>query len=167
MVKSMKHCFLSIVAGLMMSLTAMADNVPGITVEYLDSGTGDYVQAISAIGRIEFSDGKATLVFKDDSTEELGEISSINRITFGEVNEGDIPTELPQVEHKISVNAYPNPTADHLHIDGLQEGQTVRLFSTSGSLVYTGQEADINLSGMANGVYILQVGKEIIKIIKK
>ena len=54
-------------AMLAMSVSAMADEVPGVTVEYVDAGTASYVQVISAIGRIEFKEGNAVIVFKDEA----------------------------------------------------------------------------------------------------
>ncbi|MCQ2229381.1 MAG: T9SS type A sorting domain-containing protein [Bacteroidales bacterium] len=62
---------------------------------------------------------------------------------------------------------YPNPTADRIHISGMQEGQQVRLFTSDGRLTVVGTSSDIDLSGMSSGVYLLQVGKEVVKVIKK
>ena len=155
-----------------MAITALADDVPGVTVEFIDAGSNSYIQAISAIGRIEFKDGNATIVFKDAEagTEELGAISAISRISFGNVSEDDITKDTPTAittERKVSVSAYPNPTADHLHISGLADGQQVRLFTSDGRLTLVGTSSDIDLTGMPNGIYLLQVGKEVIKVIKK
>ncbi len=127
-----------------------------------------------AIGRIEFKEGNAIIVFKDETagTEDLGSISAIKRISFSNVSENDIakeedtPTAIA-TERKVSVSAYPNPTADHIHISGMAEGQQVRLFTSDGRLTVVGTSADIDLSGMSSGVYLLQVGKEVIKVIKK
>ncbi|MCQ2227712.1 MAG: T9SS type A sorting domain-containing protein [Bacteroidales bacterium] len=170
----MRKKIFSLLTMLTVSLAAMADDVPGVTVEYLDAGSASYVQAISAIGRIEFKDGNATIVFKDAEagTEDLGSISAIRRISFGAVSESDItedddtPTAIT-TERKVSVSAYPNPTADHLHISGLADGQQVRLFTSDGRLTLVGTSADIDLTGMPNGIYLLQVGKDVIKVIKK
>ena len=170
----MRKKIFSLLAMLTVSLAAMADDVPGVTVEYLDVNSASYVQAISAIGRIEFKDGNATIVFKDEAagTEDLGAISAIRRISFGAVSESDItkdddtPTALT-TERKVSVSAYPNPTADHIHISGMQEGQQVRLFTSDGRLTVVGTSSDIDLSGMPSGIYLLQVGKDVIKVIKK
>ncbi len=157
---------------LSMAVVSLADNVPGLTVEYLDEGTGAYVQAISAVGRIEFKDGNAFIVFKDADagTEDLGAISAIHRISFGNVDESDITSDSPTSlapERSLTVTAYPNPTADHIHINGLQQGQQVRLFTSGGRLVVVGTSPDIDLSGVSSGVYLLQVGKDVIKIVKK
>lgn len=172
----MKLRFLSVFAMLVMSVAAMGDDVPGITIEYLNSGTAAYVQAISAVGKIKFEEKNAVkhaiIEFKDRqlADEDLGAILSINRIAFGTVNVRDLATDIKDVEVEITaikVTAYPNPTADHLHVDGVQEGQTVRIFSADGKLVLLTKDADINLGGMSNGVYFLQVGKDVVRIIKK
>ena len=152
---------------------AMADDVQGVIVEYFDEGSASYIQAISAIGRIEFKDGNVTIIFKDEAagTEDLGSISAIKRISFGSVSESDItkdddtPTAISG--NRVTVSAYPNPTADHIHINGMQEGQQVRLFTSDGRLTVVGTSSDIDLSGMPSGIYLLQVGKDVIKVIKK
>lgn len=164
-------------AMLVMCFATEAEEVPGITVDYVNIGTSAYVQAISAIGKIKFEvkeESKHALIeFKDKNLADvdLGAVSDINRISFGTVSEKDIPTFIKEIEVsnelKINVTVYPNPTADHLHVSGVSEGATIRLFSTDGKLVLSSKEKDLNLSGMPNGMYILQVDKEIVKIIKK
>ena len=171
----MKQIFQSLLLLLTASVGAMADEVQGVTVEYTDAGTAAYVQAISAIGRIEFADGRASIVFKDEAVdaEDLGALTNIKMISFGIVNEDDIskkedtPTVLGEMTRTIEVSVYPNPTADHIHISGMGDGQTARLFTSGGILVCSTSVADINLGGMPAGVYILQGGKEVVKIIKK
>ncbi len=149
----------------------MADNVPGLTVIYTAEGESDYKQAISTIGRIEFGNGHATLVYKDASagTYDLGHISEIRRITFGDIDDNtaeDTPTQSA-TQRTINVTAYPNPTADHIHISGTSEGETIRIFNAEGKMVHSGSSCDINMSGMPNGLYLLQTGKEVVKIIKR
>ncbi|MCQ2202635.1 MAG: T9SS type A sorting domain-containing protein [Bacteroidales bacterium] len=167
----MKKRLVSLLFVLAASIGAWADEVPGVTVEYIDEGTPAYVEALSAIGRFEFREGVVYVVFRDNTEEELGATSVIGKISFGRVEEDDITKEestaIEVVEHKVRVTVYPNPAADHVHVDGLADGQTVRLFGSNGSLVYSGTSADIDLSGMASGVYILQVGKEVVKVVKK
>lgn len=171
----MRKKLLSVVTMLSMAIASLADNVNGITVEYLDSHTAAYVQAISAIGRIQFANGKATIIFKDSKagTYDLGSISAISRLSFGQVNENDITndngtqTDIADTENKIIVTAYPNPTADRIHISGIPDSQTIRLFTSDGRLVLVSQQPDIELGTMPSGIYLLQAGKDIIKVIKK
>lgn len=159
---------------LTMSVVAMADEVQGITVEYINSGTSDYVQVLSIIGKLRFEVKDqvrhAIIKFRDSqlADEDLGPIADINRISFWVLDEGNTQTDVKEVESEnISVTAYPNPTADHLHIVGLQDGQVVKIFSSDGKTIYLGKDSDIDMRGMSNGIYLLQVGKEVVKIVKK
>lgn len=172
----MKRHLLSVLLMLVFAAGAWADEVPGVTVEYIDPGTAAYVQAISAIGKIKFEvsdeERHAVIEFKDAALEnvDLGAIAGIGRIAFVTVSEDDIATEIKNIKVEdaaIKVTTYPNPTADHVHISGLQEGQQVRLFTSDGRLMVVGASADVDLSGMHNGLYLLQVGKEVFRIIKK
>ena len=171
----MRKRLLSFLLALVASVGAMAADVPGITVEYLDAGK-TYIQAISAIARIEFDSGtkNVTLKFKDANVpdEKLGNIAQIRKINFGQVDESLISEQgnsssAIAIQHRISVSVYPNPTANHIHIDGLAEGETARIFSTDGRLVLSGVQPDFDLGALSKGVYLLQIGAEVIKITKK
>ena len=178
----MRQKLLSFLLALVASAGAMAADVPGITVEYLDDGA-PYIQAISAIARIEFDSGTkdVLLKFKDANVPDYnlgnithGNIAEIRKINFGQVDESQITEQgnsgsatAINAQRRISVSVYPNPTANHIHIDGLAEGETARLFSTDGRLVLSGVQADFDLGALPKGIYLLQVGAEVIKITKK
>ena len=173
----MRKRVLSFLLALAASVGAMATDVPGITVEYID-GDDAYIQAISAIARIEFDSGtkNVTLKFKDTNVPDynLGNITEVRKINFGQVDESLI-SELGNsssvsainAQRRISVSVYPNPTANHIHIDGLADGETARIFSTDGRLVLSGVQPDFDLGALPKGVYLLQIGTEVIKITKK
>lgn len=156
-----------------MSIAAMADEVPGITVAYVDKGSAAYIQAISAIGKLKFEakDGVKHAFVEFKNTEladvDLGAIAGINRISFGKIDEGDI-TDIENVmtDSAIKITVYPNPVADHLHVEGIAEGEIIRIFSFDGRLVKVTTDAEIYMGDMSNGVYILQVGKAVAKIFK-
>ena len=173
----MRQKLLSFLLALAASAGAMAAEVSGITVEYLDDGA-PYIQAISAIARIEFDSGtkNVTLKFKDTSIpdENLGDITQVRKINFGQVDETQITepgnsgsATAINAQRRISVSVYPNPTANHIHIDGLAEGETARIFSTDGRLVLSGVQTDFDLGALPKGIYLLQIGAEVIKITKK
>ena len=169
----MKRTFITSLLMLVASIGAMADGVESIIVEYLDANKPDYIQALSAIGRIEFTDDKAIIRFNDNTIEEIGLTSEITTIVFAEVGDEEIDKK-PSDEgnginevRRINVSIYPNPTADHIHIDGMSAGQTARIFSTDGRLVLQGKQTDFEIGALPKGVYLLQVGSEIVKIIKK
>ena len=138
----------------------------------------NYVQALNMIGRVEFREVDNTMhtiiVFKDSLSSEYdcGIVShDVKKISFREgsnkrgsisaINNSNIGFD------NVSVSVYPNPTSSNIYIDGLREGQEARLFDTEGKMILSTKESNINMSGLSSGVYLLQIGKQLIKITKK
>lgn len=137
-----------------------------LRIEYLDGS--ELTTALSAIGRWEFTDGKFLLV--SASGEVLAEkpnVYDVRRVVFRteqiSVSTEDATTQLA---------VYPNPTQDVVCIDGLTEGEVVRIYSLEGRLLIS-QKAQTNgflscnIESLAEGTYLLQIGSEIVKIIKQ
>ncbi len=152
-------------------VSVVADDVPKVSVEYINKSTSAYTNAINKIGRIVFKNGNAAIIYEDKSVEDLGEIDAINQISFSMENSTEIVNvgESPDIinEQEISVSVYPNPVSDILNIEGKREGQIVRLFDQEGRLVYSDKKNTINLKDMTQGIYLLKVGNDVFKIIKK
>ena len=163
----MKRRILSFLAMLTVSIAASAEMVDGLTVEYLDAGTTAYKQALSAVSRISFSEGNVTINLSNGTNQEVGAISEIDKISFGQIDSEQTVTAVSDTERTLSVTAYPNPVADHLHVSGLTEGQQIRIYAADGRMVYTGTDADIDFGGQPRGVYLLVVEKQIVKIVKQ
>jgi len=125
----------------------------------------DAVFALSQIGRVQFAN--ETMFLYDKSGGVLGStpLSAIGRIVFA-----DDGTSLVEANEQ-SVRVYPNPTHDMLIINGIESGQTIRIYSLHGMLVESvaseGAETSINVSGLQEGTYFLQLGAEVVKFIKK
>jgi hypothetical protein len=138
----------------------------------------NYVQALNLIGRVEFREVDNTMhtiiVFKDSLSSEYdcGIVSyDVEKISFreGANKRGSMSliSNSNMAFDNIFVSVYPNPTSSNIHIDGLIEGQEAHLFDTEGKMILSTKESDINLSGLSSGVYLLQIGKQLIKITKK
>jgi hypothetical protein len=72
----------------------------------------------------------------------------------------------------VSLNLYPNPTSDIVHIGGVDRVDAIRLYSINGQLVKKLTNANsINLSNQKKGVYMVEViveGKTLVnKLIKR
>lgn len=68
-----------------------------------------------------------------------------------------------------TINIYPNPAKDIIHINGVQN-QSVEIFNSLGKLVldkYISNEGTISLGNLPNGIYFLRVGKLNKKIVIK
>jgi hypothetical protein len=64
------------------------------------------------------------------------------------------------------LRVYPNPTADVVYIDNAN-GAAVKVYSQNGALLQSSKESRIDLSGYPNGVYLLRIGAQTVKVIKK
>jgi uncharacterized repeat protein (TIGR03803 family) len=96
-------------------------------------------------------------------------VYSFNGIFDGSLPLGSLvlysgPTAIqPLANTYASVNIYPNPASNTFVIDGLTSGQKIELYNDTGQLVSTftanGSAQQVDISGQADGQYIIQVIK--------
>lgn len=137
-----------------------------LRIEYVDGA--DYATALSVVGRWEFTDGKFILV--STSGEVLAEKASVydvRRVVF----KADLGPTVEMDDATAQLTVYPNPTQDVLFVDGLTEGETVRIYSLDGQLLMSevalhDGAVQLSVASLAEGTYLLQMGTEIVKIIK-
>ena len=67
----------------------------------------------------------------------------------------------------LSLNIYPNPTTDIVRIANANPMETISLYTINGQQIRTNIGTEIDLSGLPNGVYILQVENKRATVIKK
>jgi hypothetical protein len=79
-----------------------------------------------------------------------------------------IKSGCSQYETKYVV--YPNPVTNEFNINGLAEGAIVRMYNSTGSLVYEtvydGSNSMVNMDDMKPGLYILQINDETFSLMK-
>lgn len=137
---------------------------------------------ISSDGRplpeIEFSDSltilpgeryqvllQSTYEFEDDI-----EIEYFNLNTISTTNSQLVPVSISgyfsQVENTIeAINLYPNPSSNNVIFS--KEIDCIKLFDTKGRLLFTKHHSDrIDISELANGIYLLNLDSETKTIIK-
>ena len=61
---------------------------------------------------------------------------------------------------------YPNPAHDLLIVQGV-EAQPLRIFDLQGRIVKEATTNEVNVSDLANGTYLLQVGTQAVRFIKR
>ncbi len=137
----------------------------GLVIEQL---TGNDVQyAIERIGSIRFEN--EIMFLYSNTGEELGNTptNNIGKILFRMISDGSTSVDNA---HPTNVRIYPNPTQDILVIDGAPQGQTIRVYNMQGqiltSVLTDGLNTEINVANLQQGTYLLQIGAEIVKIIK-
>lgn len=130
-----------------------------LTIEWLN-GTKQ-TEAISKIGKIVFTGDKMSLTDVNGNLLAESEIDDVRKIVFVKEATKEI---TPQNEEEISV--YPNPTSNILYINGLNKHEKVHLFDTNGKLVKSSRETELDMKDLSNGIYLLQVRTQIVKVIK-
>ncbi|NDW18994.1 T9SS C-terminal target domain-containing protein [Dysgonomonas sp. 216] len=156
-----------------------------------------YLAFISLLGSSLFIQGQNSLKITSwDNTEKKIELSLLDKITFSgddlifSYNDGSVsenfgmqtvrnitfPQSLNSIEdvtvNKTLLSVFPNPATDRIALTNLPEGSnTVSIYSIAGSLVLTVQLSystqAIDVSALAQGLYILKTNNEVVKFTKQ
>ena len=131
--------------------------------------TGEETFQIAQIGKITFADNLMHLYGNDGRELGATSLDLINRIVFNEEQGGTVAISNIQTS---TIQVFPNPAQDALFIHGVEGQQTVRIFSMQGLLLMQSAEtadgdAILQVGGLQNGTYLLQIGAQVVKFIKE
>ena len=135
-----------------------------LKVNPLSGGEEQY--AVSLIGQIRFA-GEVMYLY-DAAGIELGHtaVADINKIIFKDNSATSFQEVVPT-----GVAIWPNPAQEILRVSGLTDEQTIRVYSMDGRMMMAEKtnngEAAIRVGGLQTGTYLLQIGAEVVKFIKK
>jgi hypothetical protein len=152
----MKHTFI-LICVILCSLQAMA------TILVLEPRSGkEVLQDIATIGKWVFVEN--TIQLHDKLGDILAEesIANIKKIHFA-TNEANADLNDTVVK---AIVVYPNPTQDVLMIQGI-ESQTLRVYNLQGSLLQTEWGDQISVGNLPVGTYLLQIGTQVVRFIKR
>lgn len=117
-------------------------------------------QAVEAVVTELTFDGDNVVLHFSDGTSQSADLDAVT-IAFG------TPASIGEI-HTFQLSGITN---GQLNVAGLQPGQTVQLFDTSGRLLFSSKSSSdsmtIDMQGMKGGVYILRAGTSIIKFVKR
>ena len=152
----MKNKFILICA-IFCSLQMMATNLV-----LLKSDGSQQLQDIATIGKWVYVGDDLQLLSHSGEVLAQEPVMSIRKITFEE------PSNSTALENITSqdIVVYPNPTQNVLLINGI-EAQDLRVFDLQGRLLKTENGTQVNVSNLAEGTYLLQVGTQVVRFIKK
>lgn len=157
----MRKTIFCTILSLLFSFATFADS--NLTIEYL-SGE-EKTEAISAIGKLTFKGDNMQLLSKTDEVLAETPLSAVKKIVFS-----DQTTGAPSIRSYETIVVYPNPTDDKIFIKGAANEQFVRVFDLNGSLLIsekTSSLTEIDVKKLSKGEYLLQIGTEVVKFIKK
>ena len=119
------------------------------------------LQDVAMIGKWVFEGDNLLLLDKADQVLAVESIANIKKITFSNV----VPSAVEDVVEN-TVLVYPNPTQDVLMIQGA-ESQLLRVYDMQGRLLKTEQGEQVVVGDLPDGTYLLQVGAQVVRFIKK
>ena len=152
----MKHTFI-LICVILCSLQTMATN---LVLERRSDA--EVLQDIAIIGQWVFVENTIQLLDKNGNilaTEPIANVQKIQFATNGtnaDVNDTVVRTII----------VYPNPTQDILMIQGA-ESQMLRVYNLQGSLLQTEWGNQIAVGNLPVGTYLLQIGTQVVRFIKK
>ena len=152
----MKSKFI-LIGAIFCSIQMMAIN---ITVQ---TRTGaDLSNDIAIIGKWMFENQNLLLVGKDGSILATEPIDNIRKIVFVKY----LPTDDKNlIESNICI--YPNPTQDIVYVRGVDDTTLLRIYTLEGEVIISTTGEQINVQSLPNGTYLLQVGTQVVRFIKK
>ena len=116
---------------------------------------------IAKIGKLVFVEDSIQLLDKEGNLLATESIANIKKIYFAPPTETDVNDTLVN-----TILVYPNPTQDMLMIQGA-DSPTLRVYNLQGSLVLTESGNQISVGHLPDGTYLLQIGTQVVRFIKK
>ena len=129
------------------NLEKSGENIGLVQANYLDSTFIDIMEYYETATDMSFgriSDGADEMSYQNIYTPGASNINEINSI------------EVPQ----ISINdicIYPNPVKDFAYIHSVDALESVKIFDITGSLLFEGNSAEINVNFLPRGYYIVYI----------
>ena len=152
----MKHTFI-LICIILCSLQTMATN---LVIEHRSGA--EVLQDIAIIGKCLVVGENIQLLDKSGNVLAIEALANIKQITFATAG-------ISEDVNDTIVNAivvYPNPTQELLIIQGI-ESQTLRIYDLQGRLLKTEWGNQISVGNLSDGTYLLQIGTQVIRFIKK
>ena len=151
----MKHIFI-LICVICCSLQTMATN---LVIEHRSGA--EEMQDIATIGKLVFVGENIQLLDKDGNILATEPIANVKKICFAPPTNTNVNDTLVN-----TILVYPNPTQDVLMIQGA-ESHTLRVYNLQGSLLLTQWGNQISVGNLPDGTYLLQIGTQVVRFIKK
>ena len=139
------------------SLQVMALN---LVVEHRSGA--ELLQDIALIGKWVYVGDDLQLLDKAGNVLATEPLANIKKITFS------VSGSMTSVEdvQPSNIVVYPNPTQDVLMIQGI-EAQALRVYDLQGRMLLQQEGTQIGVSQVSKGTYLLQIGTQVVRFIKK
>ncbi len=153
----------SIMKKIILACAIILGSIPAMATQLIitTNTSTNIAHDIATIGKWVFVDNSLQLWDKDGNILASEELDNIPKIIFGE----GVVTSVENCQ-KQHISIYPNPAHETLIINGI-ESQPLRVFDMQGNMVLNKVGTEINVTSLPNGTYLLQVGAQVVRFIKK
>lgn len=160
----LKKLFILTVMALATATSAVADNVPVVTVESLSGDS--YSEAIAKVARVTLTDGNVSFIaLADGSVIYSKPIAEISKVSFKQGTPSTDLKFLQTTESTVSIVA--EPASRSVRIKGLADGSPVLVYSLAGALQIKGAAPSVSLGSLPAGLYIVVAGDAAAKVTMK
>ncbi|MDP4271821.1 MAG: T9SS type A sorting domain-containing protein [Bacteroidota bacterium] len=130
----------------------------------LNNGNQNSV-ALNSLNKITFSSTNLFLNLTDASTSTFA-ISDISKITFG------TSSGVSDIKDETVLSVYPNPASDFIKIKNLAGSESlITIYRIDGAIALqktiNNENQTIDISGLSNGLYLLQTSNKTLKFTKR
>jgi len=145
--------FVSLIAGQFLA----AQNT---VIKIISADGTEMISSLTNVQNIVFEDNTMTvnMISGDSATE-------ITCIRFGQTN------GIKMLQSESPVSVFPNPVQTNLKVTGVNKDTKINLLNLNGTLLQSipaqDNSTNIDVSSLPQGLYLLQIGEQIIKFIKQ
>ena len=139
------------------SLQVMALN---LVVEHRSGA--ELLQDIALIGKWVYVGDDLQLLDKAGHVLATEPLANIKKITFSASGS----TTAVEDVHRTNIVVYPNPTQDVLMVQGI-EAQALRVYDLQGRMLLQAEGTQVGVGQLTEGTYLLQIGTQVVRFIKK
>lgn len=159
---NIKKTIISVLVLAFSSAGAMAEDVPMLYVIGIDGSITE--TPMSEVGKIVFGSSSFAVESKSGQSADH-KYADVKRVDFGKL------TSISNVVAEARLAVWPTVTTSTVSVKGAEAGAAIRLFNLSGSQVMNVKAVEgvttVDLSPLSAGMYVLTVGDNSVKIIKK
>ena len=160
----MKRLFLVLIGILSVCISASAQT----QLSMVSMFGQEWNHYITNIGKILFEEENLNLYDKNGDLLGSTPIKQIDKIVFSEIS--DISSSLNEVRSSTLYVHY-NATEESVVVQGLSENQVTRIYSLQGNLLQSqiagNYDVHLYVGNLVNGIYLIQVGAQVVKFIKE
>ena len=134
----------------------------GANLVLVKSNGQQEAQNVAAIGKWVYVGNDLQLISHDGEVLAQESVLEIRKIVFAKANTSTSPENAGDK----TIYIYPNPTQDVLIVNGI-DMPVLRVFDMQGRLLKQEKGNQVSVGDLADGTYLLQVGTQVTRFIKK